>query len=84
MRFWIRPPNKKLTVFLFRIFFALCLIGSVNGFVRQIQRQPLTRQNIVGTLLTAAIMCGVVGTMTTFAVWMAERRERRGTDMPGA
>jgi hypothetical protein len=84
MRFWILPPNEKLTVFLFRIFFALCLIGSVNGFVQQIQRQPPTQQNILGTLLTAAIMCGVVVTMTAFAVWMAERRERRETDMPGA
>jgi hypothetical protein len=78
MRFWVRPPNKQATMYLFRIFFALCLVGSFNGFVQQLQHHPLTGQNVGATLLLAAIMCGVVGTMTALSVWVAERREQRG------
>lgn len=78
MRFWVRPPNKPTTIYLFRIFFALCLIGSLNGFVQQLQRHPLTGQNLGATLLVAAIMCGVVGTMTALSVWAAERQEQGG------
>jgi hypothetical protein len=78
MRFWVCPPNKQATVYLFRVFFALCLIGSLNSLVQQLQHHPLTGQNLGATLLVAAIMCGVVGTMTAFSVWIAERREQRG------
>ena len=60
MRFWVRPPNKQTTLYLFRIFFGLCLIGSLNGFVQQLWHQHLTGRNLGATLLTAAIMCGVV------------------------
>ena len=80
MRFWVRPPNKQATVYLFRIFFALCLIGSPDSFVQQLQQHPLTGQILGATLLVAAIMCGVVGTMTALSVWIAERREHRGTN----
>jgi hypothetical protein len=61
MRFWARPPNKGITIYLFRIFFGLCLIGSLNSFVEQLQHHPLTGQNLGATLLTSVIMCGVVG-----------------------
>jgi hypothetical protein len=80
MRFWVRPPNMQTTVYLFRIFFGLCLIGSLNGFVQQLQHHPLTGQNLGATLLIAAIMCGVVGMTTALSVWIAERRERGGTN----
>lgn len=80
IRFWVRPPNKQITVYLFRIFFGLCLIGSLNAFVQELQHHPLTGQNLGATLLTAAIMCGVVATMTALSVWIVERREHRSTN----
>jgi len=75
MRFWVRPPNKQATMYVFRIFFGLCLIGSLNGLVQQLQHHPLTAQNFEATLLTAAIMCAVMGTMTALSVWFARRRD---------
>ena len=82
MRFWVRPPNKLSTVYLFRTFFLLCLIGSLSSFAEQLRRLPMTGPNIEAALLTAAIMCSVVGTMTALAVWAAERREHRGANRP--
>jgi hypothetical protein len=80
MRFWVRSPNRQTTVYFFRVFFGLCLIGSLNGFVQQLRHHPLNGQNLGATLLTATIMCGVVATMTALSVWIAERREHRDTN----
>lgn len=80
MRFWIKPPNRQLTVYAFRVFFAACLIGSLNGLVQQVLQHPPTRENLGATLLTALIMCGVVAMMTAFAVWMARRRDGRASE----
>jgi hypothetical protein len=82
MRIWARPPNKQVTVYFYRVFFALNLIGCVGELVRQLRNHPLTGQNLGSTLLTAAIMCGVVGTMTALSVWIAARRGR-GTNSQG-
>lgn len=82
MRFWVKPPNRQLVVYLFRIYFALCLIGALKSFVEQVQRHPITRENIGATLLTSAILLGVVATMTAFSVWFASRRERQVSDKP--
>lgn len=77
MRVWVRPPNRQATVYFFRVFFGLNLLGSLYELVQQLRRHPLTGQNLGGTLSTAAIMCGVVGAVTAFSVWIAERRQRR-------
>jgi hypothetical protein len=82
MRFWIRPPNKPFVVYLFRMFFALSLIGSVNGFVDQIRRHPITRENAGEILVTAMIICVVVAAMTALSVWFSARRERQVNDKP--
>jgi hypothetical protein len=48
-------------VYLFRIFFALCLIGSLKSFVEQLQRHPITGENIGAILLTTVILIGCGG-----------------------
>jgi heme/copper-type cytochrome/quinol oxidase subunit 2 len=83
MRFWVKPPNRQFTVYAFRVFFALCLIGSLNGLVQQVHQHPPTRENFGATLLTALIMCGVVAMMTAFAVWMARRRDGQASGRSG-
>jgi hypothetical protein len=82
IRFWVKPPKKQIVAYLSRIFFALCLIGSLNGFFDQIRHHPITGDNIGAILLTAVIMCGVVAAMTAFSVWFAARRERQVSDKP--
>jgi hypothetical protein len=82
MRFWVKRTNNQIVVYLFRIFFGLCLIGSVESFIRQIRRHPITGQNIGPILLTSAIMCGVVATITAFSVWIVGGRERQAADRP--
>lgn len=82
MRFWVKPANRQLTAYIFRVFFALCLAGSLNELVEQIRRHPVTGENIGAVLLTTLIVCGVVATMTVFSVWLARSRERKATDKP--
>jgi len=82
IRFWVKRTNNQVVVYLFRIFFAFCLIGSIESFIEQIRRHPITAQNVGPILLTSAIMCGVVATMTAFSVWFAGRRERQASDRP--
>ena len=77
VRFWMKSPISQTTVYFFRVFFGLALIGGLNELVQQLRRYPLTGQNLGGILLTATIMCGVVGTMTALSLWITERRRRR-------
>jgi hypothetical protein len=77
MRFWVKPPNRPLTQLLFRIFFALNLVGAIVQLIRQLHVHPLTQATIGPILLTTAIMCGVVSLMSFVVLWMAEQRGRK-------
>ena len=76
MRFWVRPPNRPITQYGFRIFFGLTLIGAVIEFIEQLRRHPLTRQSLEATAATAAIMCCVVGSSIALVLWVGGRRDR--------
>ncbi|MGD1097093.1 MAG: hypothetical protein ABSB35_34545 [Bryobacteraceae bacterium] len=78
MRFWLRPPNRPIIQYIFRVFFALNFIGSVSKLVWQLRLHPLTPQNAGRTLATTAIMSCVVGSMTALALLWIERRDRQG------
>jgi hypothetical protein len=69
MRFWVQPPNRKITRYAFRTFFGLNFIGSVFGLIQQLRVHPLTLQNAGPTMATAAIMLCIVGSMTAFQLW---------------
>jgi hypothetical protein len=76
MRFWLRPPYRRSTENVFRIFFGLNLAGALFELVQQLRRHPLTQENALPTLTTAAIMCLVVGTGSGLVLWAAARRDR--------
>jgi len=77
MQFWVQPPNKQTTHYIFRTLFALGLLSSISSLISDLQHHPLTEQTLWPALLTAAIMCGIAATMTTISVYFAKRRERR-------
>ena len=74
--FWTKPSTRSWVRYLFRIFFALCFIGTAVQFIQQLKLHPLTQQTLVPTMLTAVIMCAVISAMTAVALWMAKRRDR--------
>jgi hypothetical protein len=76
MRFWVRPPNRPITQYVFRVFFGLSLISLLARLVQQLRIHPLTRQNYAATLGLAAIMCCVLASMVGFVFWIGERRVR--------
>lgn len=77
MRFWVKPPNRPITQYAFRIFFALNFLGAVRELFRQLRLHPLTMQSAGPAVATAAIMLCAVGSMTAAVLWLAERRDRR-------
>ena len=77
MRFWLKPPYRPWVEVLSRIFFALNFLGAVIGFARQLLSHPLTKQDILPIIRIATIMCAVVALMSTFVLWMAERRDTK-------
>jgi hypothetical protein len=74
MGFWLRPPYRPFTEYIFRAFFGLSLIGAFTQLIEQLRRHPLMRENLGPTIATTAIMCAVVGAMYAFALWMNGRR----------
>jgi hypothetical protein len=75
MRFWVRPPNRTITQYAFRIFFGLIFVGSVFRLIQQLRVHPLTPQNAGPTMAMVAIMLCIVGSMTAFQLWRIERRD---------
>jgi hypothetical protein len=80
MRFWVRSPNRLWVQHFFRAFFALNFLGALIGFAQQLHAHPLGKEDIGPTLGITAIMCVVVTLMSTFVLWMAERRDRKAND----
>jgi hypothetical protein len=76
MRLWVRPPNRPVTQYGFRLFFAANFVGALWGLIEQLHEQPLSRGEVGPMLGMAALMCVVVGGMSAFALWRAVRRDR--------
>jgi hypothetical protein len=76
MRFWVRPSNRQSVMRLFRIFFALCFVGTFGRLVQDLRECPLTRSDILPTAEIFAIMCTVVTLMTALGLRIVEYRDR--------
>ena len=76
MRFWVRPPYRRLTEIGFRIFFAANLIGAATVLFGQLRHHPLNASNAAQTLKITVIMSCIVAGMSFFALKTADRRDR--------
>ena len=79
IRFWLRPPYRRITEYAFRVFFALNLIGALKGLIEQLFAYPITRENLGQTVMATAIMYVVVGGLYGLVLWANNRRHRHGT-----
>lgn len=77
MQFWVRPPNRTIVQYGFRIFFALNLFGIAAGLIVQLVKHPLGRDQFVPTLKIIGIMGVIVTLMSVFGLWRIERRNRQ-------
>ena len=77
MEFWVRPPHRRRVQWLFRAFFALCFLGSLERLFQELQTHALTKGDIGPTIGIAVIMGAVVSLMSVFSLWMIDRRDRK-------
>lgn len=79
MRFWVRPPNRPVTQYGFRIFFALNFTSAMRSLISHFRRYPLNSDNAGPTILAAALWLFAVGTMTVVVFKRVEREDRKRT-----
>jgi hypothetical protein len=73
MRFWLKPPYKPTAVLLFRLFFALNLIGSVSYLIREVNRHARSAAQYLAAAEVAVAWVAVIWLMVTVALWFANR-----------
>jgi hypothetical protein len=76
MRFWLKPPYKPRTVFLFRAFFAANLIGAIWYLVGLMihHQRPISEYRAAAGI--AAIMFAVIWGMFTAMLWFSRRLDQ--------
>lgn len=74
MRFWIKPPYRRLTIRLFRVFFGLNLIGALVYLISEISRSPLNPSGYLKVLETGAAMIIVVWIMVHAVEWVNRKQ----------
>jgi hypothetical protein len=79
MRFWVRPPNRPMTQYVFRIFFAANFLGVCIQLVHQLRQHPLTKATVGPIFVTTIAMVVVVSLMSFLVLRSAERRDRQRT-----
>jgi hypothetical protein len=77
MGFWLRPPYRRWVQWLFRTFFALCFLRSLQRLFQALPAHPLTMRDIGPTIGIAVMMCPVVSLMSVFGLWILDRRDRK-------
>jgi len=72
MRFWLRPPYKRLTVVVFRVLFAAWAMAGLYDIVSQCIRHTLSSDRYFIAALIAFAIAAIARLMLDFA----ERRDR--------
>jgi hypothetical protein len=76
MRFWLKPPYKPRTVILFRVFFAVNLIGAIWNIIGQMNRHQRPMSEYRAAAEIAAAMIAVIWVMVTVMLWLAGRQDQ--------
>jgi hypothetical protein len=78
IRFWLKPPYKRATIVLFKLFFAANLVGAVSYLIGQINRQQRLLSQYVAAAEIAAAWIAAIWVMMTVMLWFARRRDQAG------
>ena len=75
MKFWVKPPNRKLTIIGFRVFFAANLVGAIWHLTSMVARHSRPSRAYLEALELSAVWILVIIGMVYFVEWQAKRRE---------
>lgn len=75
IRLWLKPPYKPITIKLFRLFFAVNLIGAISYFFGQAIRHQRTFADYRAAAEIAAAWIAVMWVMVTVALWFANKQD---------
>jgi hypothetical protein len=77
MRFWLKPPYRRVTVVGFRVFFALNLASAVGYLISSISRKSRLPAVYIGAAEIGAAWIAVIFLGVNLVEWLARRSERR-------
>jgi hypothetical protein len=73
MRFWLKPPYRSRTIILFKVFFAVNLLGAIWYLIGQMNHQrPMSEYRAAAEI--GAAMIAVIWVMVTSMLWLARRQ----------
>jgi hypothetical protein len=75
MNLWVRPPYRRWTEIVLRLFFAADLASSLIGLVTYVWGHPVNKSAILPTLVTTFIMGAVVALMSLQVIRTTQRRQ---------
>ena len=76
MRFWLKPPYRSRTVLLFRVFFAMNLVGAIWYLIGQMNHHQRPMSEYRAAAEIGAAMIAVIWVMVTTMLWLARRHDQ--------
>jgi hypothetical protein len=74
MRFWVKPPYKPRTVIIFRVLFALCLVGAIVGLFENALRKSRPAQTYIEAIGIGLAWSLAIWIMVNVVEWMNRKR----------
>jgi hypothetical protein len=75
MKFWVKLPNKRLTVIIFRVLFALWFLSAVQWFVGNLLRTSRPPHAYAEALGVGLAWCFAIWAMVNIVEWMNRKRQ---------
>ena len=75
MKFWVKPPYKRLTVIIFRVLFGLWFLSAASWFVEKLLRTSRPPRAYAEALGVGLAWCFAIWAMVNIVEWMNRKRQ---------